>query len=54
MESFELENSITKIKNSVNGLKSRMETTKERTCEMENGLEINQSEQGEKNRKKNY
>lgn len=54
MDSFELENTIAKIKNSVNGLKSRMETTKERICELKNGLEISQSEQREKNRKKNY
>ena len=51
MESFELKNTIIKIKISLDGLKSRMETTKERIWELESGLEISLSEQGEENRK---
>lgn len=57
MESFELKNTIAKVKKkkkSVSGLKSWMETTKERSCKLENELEISLSEQAEKNRKKNY
>lgn len=48
MEILELENTITKIKSSVNGLKSRMERAKKRISELKNGIEISQSEQGEK------
>ena len=40
IENLELENTITKIKSSVNGLKSRVERAKETIREVENGIEI--------------
>lgn len=40
IENLELENTITKIKLSVNVLESRMERAKERIGEVKNGIEI--------------
>lgn len=53
LETFELNNIITTIKNSMNGLNSRIEGTEERISELEDRtIEITQTEQQRENRLK--
>lgn len=52
MEISELKDVITEIKSLVDGLSHRMERSKERISELEDGLEMTQSKQQEEHRSK--